>query len=213
MDAMRARLWTAMPGFVNSFNPTKMTVEVRPALKGRLKAIDGTTSDVTIPPLLDCPVLFMGGGNCITTYPIAPNDECLVIFASRSIDNWWASGAVSSQTDSRMHNLSDGFALVGVRSLPNAITVDMTVAQLRSIDGSTSVSLDPEGQLVKLVAPGGITLNNVTIDSAGNISTPHNIMAAGTITGETDVVAAGISGKSHVHGGVQSGMADTTVPI
>lgn len=46
----------------------------------------------------------------------------------------------------------------------------------------------------------------------GAVETTGNIHTPGTITGDTDVVAAGKSGKNHTHGGVQPGAGHTLNP-
>lgn len=203
MRALQSRLWTALPGIVERFDSEKMTVDVQPSINGRIAAEDGTVSSVQMPVLLDCPVLWQGGGGATFTFPIAAGDECLVIIASRCIDGWWDKGGVQDPPDIRMHNLSDGFALVGVRSRPRAFAVNATAAELRSDDGSTFVRLNPTGQIVQITAPGGINLNGVTIDSGGNVHTPA------TITADTDVIADGRSGRHHTH---PSGSPNTGQP-
>lgn len=207
MRALQARLWTALPGIVSRFDAARMTVDVQPALNGRMRGPDGSVSSIRMPTLLDCPVLWLGGGGATYTFPIAAGDECLVIFSARCIDTWWSSGGVQDVRDIRMHNLSDGFALVGVRSLPRAFSVHTSAAELRSDDGSTVVRLDPGGQIVQITAPGGIDLNGVTIDASGNVHTPA------TITADTDVVAGGVSGKNHLHGNVQPGGGQSGPPM
>jgi len=207
MRALQARLWTALPGIVERFDAARMTVDVQPAINGRARSESGETSSVQMPMLLDCPVQWIGGGGATFTFPIAKGDECLVVFSSRCIDGWWANGGVQDSRDIRMHNLSDGFALVGVRSLPRAFNVNTSAAELRSDDGSTFVQLDPAGQLVKVAAPGGIDLNGVTIDSSGNVQTPARVTAG------TDVVAAGVSLVNHPHRNVQPGTGQSGTPI
>uniref|UniRef100_UPI00268CD517 Gp138 family membrane-puncturing spike protein n=1 Tax=Piscirickettsia salmonis TaxID=1238 RepID=UPI00268CD517 len=46
----------------------------------------------------------------------------------------------------------------------------------------------------------------------GDIHSSGNINSDKTITGTTDVIAAGISGKSHTHGGIQPGGGTTSTP-
>lgn len=219
---MQARLWTALPGIVQRFDAAEMKVDVQPAINGRVRNPDGSSSSLQMPVLLDCPVLWQGGGGVTLTFPIQPGDECLIVIASRCIDAWWAQGGVQDPPEVRMHNLSDGFALVGVRSKPRAFTPNTTKARLTSDDGSTYIELDPSGQIVNVEAPGGINvnsaaginmtaqgginLNGVTIDSSGNVSSPA------TITAATDVVGNGKSLATHTHGGVQSGGSQTNPP-
>jgi phage baseplate assembly protein V len=62
----------------------------------------------------------------------------------------------------------------------------------------------PAGGRVEMTAPGGFLLTGDTvIDGAltvnKNVEMKADAHAAGTITGDTDVIAAGISGKGHKH--------------
>lgn len=155
-DGLRAGIWTALPGIIQSFNASAMTCEVQPTIKVPVRQIDGTTVTVALPLLVDCPVQFPSGGNCSLTFPVAPGDECLVVFASRCIDSWWQSGGVQEQAEVRMHDLSDGFVLLGFRSKPRALAnVSTSATQLRSEDGSTYIEMNPTLQKVNIVAPGG----------------------------------------------------------
>lgn len=200
MFAVQASIWTAMPGIVKSFNATNRTVDVYMALMGQVQDEKGNWTDLQMPTLLDCPVLFQGGGNVTATFPIKANDECLVVIASRCINAWWAKGGRDNPMGIlRFHDLSDGYALVGVRSLPRKLAVSTTEACLISDDGSTFVKLNPTAQTLVMTAPGGVTINTVTIDSVGNIHSTK------TITGDTDVIAGGKSGKTHLHADPQGG--------
>ena len=66
-------------------------------------------------------MVFPGGGGWSITFPVSKGDEALVVFASRCIDDWWQSGGVGIQPDLRMHDLSDGFAIIGPRSQPRKL--------------------------------------------------------------------------------------------
>jgi hypothetical protein len=70
--------------------------------------------------------------------------------------------------------------------------------------GGMTLDVNPAGQ-VAIVAP-LVTINGVTIDAGGNVHT------TATITGDTDVIAGGISGKTHKHGGITRGGALTDPP-
>lgn len=160
-QAMTARLsclWTALPGIVQSFDPVAMTCQVQPAIQGKVRAEDGTIMLVNMPMLLDCPVVFPHGGGCSMTFPIKPGDECLVVFSSRAIDLWWQSGGVQPPVEMRMHDLSDGFVLVGAYSqtkvLPNVST---QAVQLRSDDGQAFFELNPENHNFTLSTPGNFS--------------------------------------------------------
>ncbi|MCL9653139.1 hypothetical protein L2088_00345 [Pseudomonas protegens] len=96
------------------------------------------------PLLLDCPVQFPAGGGCTLTFPVAKGDECLVVFSSRCIDAWWQSGGIQVQAELRMHDMSDGFALLGFRSLPRMIPgISTSAVQLRSDHSSAFIEVNP----------------------------------------------------------------------
>jgi hypothetical protein len=231
--SMQARLWTALPGIVQKFDAAANTVDVQPTINGVVTNPDGSTSSLQMPVLLDCPVAWQGGGDCTLTFPIKQGDECLVVFASRCINGWWAQGGVQDPPKLRMHNLSDGFALVGLKSKPSTFAIDTSSVQLRSDDGQAYVSINPTSHEVKIqtsgdlnvhadgnsgsratsTASGNITatatqisLNGVTIDTSGNLNSPA------TITGTTDVVGGGKSLKTHKHTGVTTGGGVTGTP-
>jgi hypothetical protein len=109
-------------------------------------------SNVTIPLLLDVPVLFPGAGGYALTYPVKAGDEGLVILASRCIDSWWTRGGVQAQAELRMHDLSDGFFLPGFRSNPRKLTgFSNSVIRMTTDDGSQYVELDKDAGRVNVV--------------------------------------------------------------
>jgi hypothetical protein len=185
-----------------------MLADVQPAVNFVFPNGSGFTSQ-QLPLLINCPVQWQGGGGVTATFPIKPSivtngasdgsgDECLIIIASRCIDAWWQQGfkpgPAMNPPSLRMHNLSDGYALVGVRSLPREFPVDPENACITTDDGQTFFKLNPTTKAIALQAAGGIDLNGVTIDSSGNLKSPA------TITGQTDVKnGAGTSLTNHVH--------------
>jgi len=219
-EAMISRVWTALPGVIQAVTNSGNTVEVQPAINGRIRQLDGTYKPIQMPKLVDVPICWQGGGGATWTFPVTAGDECLVVFASRCIDSWWQNGFVApagqqgadgkpvnvlnNPTEWRMHNLSDGFAIVGVRSKKRAFaSFDAATARLRTADDSCYVEFDPVNKKVKIVASGGVTINNVTFDSSGNVVSPQ------TITGQTQVVAgtggSAIHLTTHIHSDPQGG--------
>lgn len=221
LDGRQVGIWTALPGIIESFDADAMTAKVQPAIQGRQSTPDGASSFVNMPLLLDCPVVFPSGGGVILTFPVKQGDECLVVFSSRCIDAWWEQGGVQPPMEARMHDLSDGFVLVGPRSQPQKIAgLSTSNAQLRSDGGETFIELDPEGQAVQVTAPGGFTVNadagatinantiiNGTLHVTGTITTDSDVQAAG------DVVADTVSLIEHVHSGVMIGGAESGPPV
>lgn len=166
----QSKLWTSLPGIIQSFDDVAMTCVVQPAIQAFVTTDDGAQVLTTLPLLLDCPVQFPAGGGCTLTFPVAAGDECLVVFSSRCIDSWWQSGGIQAQAELRMHDLSDGFALLGFRSQPRVIGgISLQAAQLRSDDGAAVVEVNPTTHAI-----------NITTSSVVNLTAPViNLAAAG----------------------------------
>jgi len=84
--------------------------------------IQTTPNVYSLPVLVQCPVMIYSGGGGYMSMPISAGDTCLVLFHDRDIDSWYASGATTTPNSNRMHSLSDGLAIVGFRSLADAIS-------------------------------------------------------------------------------------------
>lgn len=197
LGGWQAKVWTALPVIVQSFDPIKQTCVVLPATQARVQDRNGTFKWVTINVISDCPVFTLGGGDFVVTFPIAPGDDGLMVIASRCIDGWWQSGGpnATQPPDLRMHDLSDGFVFVGPRSLPRALPgYSVNSAQLRSEDGLAYVEL-AGGHIINIVAPGGL-----------NISA--NTIIAGTVTANGHRID-----ETHKHKDVTAGAANTGVVV
>lgn len=180
LEAMGASMWSAMPARVTSFNASRMTCELVVAIQARVRLPNGEFQFVDVPPLVDCPVLFPGGGGYTLTFPVAAGDEALVVFASRCIDSWWDTGSAVPQPPSefRMHDLSDGFALIGPRSRPRALSPAVLTdgVELRSNDRTSRVTMGPAGA-VSVIATGTLRIQAPTIQLVGNVDA-----SGGTLT-------------------------------
>jgi hypothetical protein len=206
---LRAEIWTALPGRIESFDPAAMTATVQPTIQALWRDPDGSQSWRTMPLCLDVPVIYPGGGGCTITFPLVPGDECLIIFASRCIDAWWQSGGIGVQAEMRMHDLSDGFCLPGPRSQPRALTgIASDALQIRSDDGAAFIEM-------KTASPHAIsvqTAGNVVVDAA-EATINCNLVVNGTITA-TDLTTPTVpSYNVHRHGGVFPGGSNTSPPL
>lgn len=189
LESFRSGLWTALPGIVQTFDPTVMTCTVQPAIKGRFQNKDGSWQDWHLLPILqDVPVVFQGGGGFTLTFPVKAGDECLVVFSSRCIDNWWYLGEVQIPAEIRFNDLSDGFAIVGLRSLPRALSpaVDVANAELRSDDGSVKIQCTPTKVVVNAPA--------VELGNGGAIRKLVDERLEALFNGHTHPVGAGNTG-------------------
>ena len=116
-ESIKQEINCAKPGVVLAFNEKDQTATIELTIRSLM---DGQS--VKPPILTDVPVFFFGGQSGGIAFPVQKGDECLVVFADSCIDAWLRNGGSSSPISVRKHDLSDGFAFVGFRSRPNALT-------------------------------------------------------------------------------------------
>ncbi|GHV35147.1 hypothetical protein FACS1894187_07240 [Synergistales bacterium] len=146
-EAMAVNMRVCCPGIIQSFDPDTITVTVQAAGKESIRKPDGTLESQELPLMVDVPVFFPRGGDFTLTFPIRAGDECIVVFADRCFDAWHQSGGIQEAVETRLHDLSNAFAIVGVFSqstkIPTPQPSDGNV-QLRHNDGDCCIEITPE---------------------------------------------------------------------
>jgi hypothetical protein len=166
LDRRQAQIHTAFPGRIISYNAAKATATVQPLIQGVRTKPDGTREGVQIAPIADVPVHFTGGGGYWFTFPVRADDECLLVFSERNIDNWYQHGGSQLPGDWRMHDISDAICLVGSRSQPKV--PGATGGSLRSAPG-------PSGGTVQLRSDDGATLIEMSGAAGVRIATGQKV--------------------------------------
>lgn len=200
LENAQSQIWTALPSVVTAVDLSKQTVSVQPSVQGNISAPDGSSQSVNLPLLVDVPIVWPRAGGFALTFPIAAGDEVLVVFASRCIDTWWQSGGVGVQAEVRMHDLSDGFAVLAPTSQPKKLSnVSSSNVQLRDEAGTTYVEIAPGGK-IKLTGATSIDLEAPTVNLK---ATDINIEGTTTQTGGMSI--GGITFGTHKHSDPQGG--------
>lgn len=160
-------------GVIQAFDPDTQEVTVMVAQQQVTSiAQTGARTLAAYPLLLRVPVQFPSGGGFTLTFPIAAGDECIILFNDRELDNWLINGPGFAPTSGRVHDLSDGIAIVGVRSNPRALSgVSTGSTQLRSDDGATYID----------VAPGKIQIVADEVVIHGNLKTAFDAGGTGFV--------------------------------
>jgi len=170
------------------------TISVQPVInrvyQGRSIAL---TEFVEVPPV------FMQGGGSHTAYPIAVGDYCLLILTERCFDRWYGGADFQSPAEFRMHDYSDGLAIVGVNPLASAITIPSVIQQT----GDTNQDGDYTHQGDRTQV-GDLTVT-------GNLQVNGNITCTGKLTVATATIG-GIDFGTHTHSGVDTGPGNTGGP-
>lgn len=207
---------TSIPGHIIAFDPDTQLAQIQIGIV----RLDINGNEFNPPPIIECLVFIPGGSEHLVEFQINPNDECWIDFSQRCIDGWVNTGGIAQQPIVRFHDKNDACAFVGTRSQPNKITgYSNDGIRLRNKSGDAyawlksdeTVELRNGAGFVTLQPDGTVNINGLTIDPAGNLVTPTTVTAS-TVTGSSDVVSAGISGKSHIHGGVSRGNQNTDGP-
>lgn len=235
IESRLKELHTCLPGIIISFDPVKQTAVVQPVIK---RVFTGGATN--LPPCGDVPVSFPRGGGLVLTFPVKKGDECIIWFSERAIDAWWKLGGVQLPTNFRYHDLSDGLCMVGIASQPNVVpNFDAERAQLRTLDGTVSVTVDPAGTITlkgAVVIDGTLDVKDaatfeapVTCEEAvtveGPLAAEDGIAITGNATGAGgdinivgNVIATGegtFNGHTvgeHHHTGVQTGSGTSGPP-
>ncbi|MDR1979781.1 MAG: hypothetical protein LBQ42_13680 [Synergistaceae bacterium] len=150
-EALTVGMRVCCPGIIQSYDPNAITVTVQAAGKEPIRKSDGTFDSAELPLMVDVPVFFPRGGDFTLTFPIRKGDECIVVFADRCFDAWHQSGGIQEAVETRLHDLSNAFAIVGPFSQVMKITPPYSVAsphihnvQLRHNDGDCWMEITPE---------------------------------------------------------------------
>lgn len=170
-------------GIIRAFDPATQRASVEIAYK-QVKDVqeDGTRILQEYPLLRELPVVVLFGGVDILSLPIAVGDNCLVFFNDSDIDQWAVNGNGGSPTTSRMHDLSDGFALVGVRPLSNAIS-NYLANGIRLSHGIGNSQIDLKEDLIESVAQ--LFLHNGNMEVTGDTLVRGNFTVEGTTFGNS----------------------------
>lgn len=99
------------------------TIDCKPVVN---RVVNGESRE--LPTFTKVPPVFMSGGASYETWPISVGDYCLLFVTERCYDAWYFGSDFASPIEMRMHDYSDGFALVGIQndqgahSIPDVIT-------------------------------------------------------------------------------------------
>lgn len=87
--------------------------------------------------------------NPYITNDIKQGDDCLLLFSDREIESWFINGDAQPVNYQRMHDLTDAFAIFGIRSLPKMISILADCLNL--FYGNSNIALSDE--LINITSP------------------------------------------------------------
>lgn len=116
IDTALANVHTITIAKVTKVNDT--TINCRPVMN---RVVNGES--VELPEFIEVPPITLQGGASYVALPVAVNDYCVLMFTERCFDRWYDGKDFRSPAEARMHDYSDGLALVGVNPLSAAIAI------------------------------------------------------------------------------------------
>ena len=176
IDDRLCRVHTMLPGRVESYNPGDQTADVRIAIDRLELAGDGEEISEPLPVIPDVPVAHPRGGQYFAAFPLVAGDSVMLLFAERSIDNWFAGDGEPVNPDVlHQHDFSDAVAYPGFyplkKKLANAKADKLVVGH----DNGTAMFVDES--LINLGAESAaefVALAAKTLTELQSIVTQHN---------------------------------------
>jgi len=163
------------------------TISVQPVIN---RVVDGKS--ITLPQFTKVPPLFMQGGGSYTAHPIAVGDYCLLILTERCFDRWSSGSDFQDPAEFRMHDYSDGIAIVGINPQAGALTIPSVIQQTG--DANADGDHTHQGDTTQM--------GNLTI--TGNLHVDGEITCTGKLTAATATIG-GIDFGTHTHPGDSDG--------
>jgi len=170
------------------------TINVRPVIN---RQVDGVSRD--LPEFIEVPPIFLQGGGSYTSYPIAIGDYCLLLISERCFDRWYVGQDFVSPAEYRMHDYSDGIAIVGINPESSAITIPSEVQRNGNYTQTGNVTHLGDYDITGDYEQAG----DMTI--VGDFKLTGNMQVIGNITCTGTISAANFTGTA---GGAMSSSVD-----
>jgi len=137
LDGRMRGVRVALPGLVQTYDPTTQTCSVQPLVQDGVYDESGTRIAERLPVVASVPLCFPGSGAFSVTWPVKPGDTVLLVFSSSSIDRWLALGGEVDPIDDRRHHITDAIAIPGLRDLGHVLPSSAVDATSMVISGTS----------------------------------------------------------------------------
>ena len=226
-----------LPGRIVNYYPADQTADIQICAELVVNSSSSMSDLVIREPLEGVPVHTPSGGGWSMTMPINTGDTCILFFSQVGYDHWLFEDKDTAGTLAklpkpwlgRQFDEDDGFALVGLNTLPRAIqSYSGNHSQWRNSDATQVISLNDDATIsidstveVTINAP-SVVVNCVssTVNSPANtINGPLHCtgaissdvtVSAPTVAASTSLTVASKEMGLHTHAGVNGETAPPT---
>lgn len=198
-EYLQSGMWTALPAIVTAVDLDKQTISAQCGIKGQYTDEEGVIHPIDMPLFQDVVLCFPRAGGFSITFPVQAGDEVLIVFSCRCIDGWWQSGGINNiPPEFRMHDLSDGFAILAPTSQPKKLSgISSDSIQIRNDEQTKFIEISPSA--VTVLSDGDINLTGENINITGNITeSATNLYLNATVSIHVTAPDIYISGRIHV---------------
>lgn len=180
---------TMLPAKVLGYQPSSTgdRVQVQPLIT----VVDTLGNQIPRAQIASVPVVRLGGGGFIVSFPLNPGDLGWIIANDRDISQFLQTYAISPPNTTRKNNFSDAIFIPAAMTGYTIAGGDLTNFVIQNLDGTVKISLSnttitlesPSGTIINNLSAQNITLSGgVTPNFTGNLFVNGNIQATGTIT-------------------------------
>lgn len=137
-------LRVCLPASISGVSAATGTVSVKIGVMQKAAQVGLPTGlDFFYPELTGCPVFTPQGGGVGVVMPVKVGDGCLVVFSDRCIGAWFTTGQANPLPSVRLHDISDGFVLVGLNPQTSPL-----LTPLEDFEGGIAETANAEGAKV-----------------------------------------------------------------
>lgn len=205
-----ADMQICMPAKILEYDYTTQKAKVQPALNQKYN--NGEV--INFPVICNVPVMQPSSGGASITFPVKKNDNVLLVFSQRSLEEWLSNGEQVTPDDPRQNDLTDAIALLGLNPFNKISPAENNEDLLLSYSGSKirfknsdSHLLEIEAENIEIIGAKEIKLNSST--EVKIVSTTEIKIEAPEIKLNGDVKINNQSYDNHTHTGVTSGGSNT----
>lgn len=167
-----------LPVQVVNFDAVKKTVQLQPLIM----MIDTEGNQIVRAQIYDIPILQLGGGDFMISFPTKVGDLGFIKANDRDISNFLQTFGQSLPATYRIKNFSNGIFIPAVLTNYSIAEEDLDNLVIQSTDGTIKITLSED--TVTLVAP-KIRMGNLTHPT--DLGVYGTITATGTITPNTPI--------------------------
>ena len=201
-----------LPAKVISYNRASNRAMVQPLIT----LLTTKNEIIERPPVASVPVLQLGGGGFVLSFPINPGDIGWIKANDRDISQFKQSFAMGAPPTQRKKTFADAVFIPD--TMLRGVTIngeDAGNVTLQNLDGTCRVTI--WGDRVKITAPQIVLdspLTTITGEVRAGTNSSYTTTATfhGNIITDHDVIAQTVSLHDHTHNGVQPGGGNTGAP-